>query len=548
MIDRLRTSLSRFTIQDWIFIVFSILWVGVIFIDYLNKQVIYGPSFRYFRYFNLFAFFFVIGSLISLYFNRLLFFKRLKFSVFNGSILVLLFIGIIWAITLSFNHYWQAPLDASHYIHMAGMALFTLGSSYLLIASCYSVGSWIRQRLINIKDDSATFVLLDIGIGFVVYTFVMMALGALAILNQMLLLGFMVFFLLLHYEASFRFVKLTLWTPIRCPKTLNFWGGLLAFFVLVYLTMNYLYTQAPFPLGFDARNLYVNISKLVADAEALVMGFQPYAWSLVMSTGYIAFDSPEITLFISSIGGILALFAIYDFTHRYLKVSATMSMLVVMLFLVSPSVTNHWMVEFKVDLALVFFQMITLNLVMWWIFENKKERKSIALLDNRQDYQIVILIGVLLGYGLSIKVLSIFLVFGLFLAFWYYQRDIVGLLSLALLGFGMIILARLDEMSGLRSYHLSPNITAAICVGLGIIGLAYSFVKSRDRFLSSLKPILICTLVMSLTFAPWVYKNYAYTKSFSIMKLVLGEKPSPNVNARDIIQNYNASKKKKENQ
>lgn len=546
MIDRLRGYISKFTLQDWIFLIFALFWVGIIFIDYINKQVVYGPSFRYFRYFKLFGFFTVIGSLLSLYYNRLFFLNRLKFNIVNGIMVLLLVIGIIWAVTLSFNHYWKAPLDFSHFLHLAGMALFTLGSAFFLITACYSIGRFLRKRLIESPETSLTFALLDIAIGFIAYTFIMMALGAFALLNQVLLLGIMALFILLNYEEALGFVKRVLWSPITKPKGFNFWGGFLAFFILVYLTMNYLYTQAPFPLGFDARNYYVNIANLISDAGALISGFSPYAWSLVMSTGYIAFDSPEVTMFISSLGGILCLFAIYEFAHHHLKVSSNMSLLVVMLFMVSPTVTNHWMIEFKVDLALLFFQMVTLNLVMWWLFEYKKNNSQSTLLETPFDTKLVVIIGILLGYGLSIKVLSVFLVYALFLALWNFHKDIIGMLSVASLGFGLVLLARLDDLSGLREYHLSPNVTGGICLALGLAGLLYSFVQSKEKFIASIKPLILCGAVMALTFSPWMYKNYTYTKSLSIMKLVIGEKPSPKINASTIISNYRESQKKNE--
>jgi len=543
MIDRIRGFISRLTLQDWIFVIFSLFWVSIIFIDYINKQVIYGPSFRHFRYFKLFGFLIILASFLSLYYNRLLLFKRLKFSIINGIVILLLFIGIIWSITISFNDYWQAPLDITNYFHLAGMGLFTLGSAFFLVTACYSVGRLIRTKLIDREEITGTFVLLDIAFGFIIFTFVLLILGAFALLNQVLLLGILLLFVLLNYEEAFLFVKRVLWTPISKPKDFNFWGGFLAFFILVYLTMNYLYTQAPFPLGFDARSYYVNIAKLISDAGALVAGYQPYSWSLVMSTGYVAFDSPEVTMFISSLGGILCLFAIYEFAHRYLKISSNMSLFVVMLFMVSPTVTNHWMIEFKVDLALLFFQMVTLNLVMWWLFDYKKNLGQNRLIVTSFDTRMIIVIGVLLGYGLSIKVLSVFLVYALFLALWHFQKDIIGMLSVAAIGFGLVLLARLDELSGLREYHLSPNITGGICVALGIAGLIYSFIQSKEKFIGAIKPLVLCSVVMTLTFSPWMYKNYTYTKSLSIMKLVVGVKPSPKINASTILKKYRDSQK-----
>jgi len=159
MIQKLRSTLSKFTIQDWVFVVFAILWVTIIIIDYLNKQIVYGPSFKYFRYFRLFGFFTILGIGLSAYYNRLKWFKKAPKIRINGLVVMLLIIGIIWAITISFNHYWRAPLDHTNYFHLAGMAIFTLGSTFLLVAATYGIGNLSRKRLIPQEDRSSTFVL-----------------------------------------------------------------------------------------------------------------------------------------------------------------------------------------------------------------------------------------------------------------------------------------------------------------------------------------------------------------------------------------------------
>ncbi|MEL6388616.1 MAG: hypothetical protein AAFQ02_00525, partial [Bacteroidota bacterium] len=62
--------------------------------------------------------------------------------------------------------------------------------------------------------------------------------------------------------------------------------------------------------------------------------------------------------------------------------------------------------------------------------------------------------------------------------------------------------------------------------------------KNRGQFISGLKPIVIASLVMILTFSPWMYKNYTFTKSTSLIKLVIGDKPRPNISLRKLERNY----------
>ncbi len=545
-----KESFSKLTLQDWIFTIFSVLWITIIVTDYLNKQVTYVPSITHFKYTKLFSFLILLGAFLSAYYNRMGFLSKWRAIPINGIFIYALIQLVIWLVTLSYNKYWKAPLDYTNYLHLAGKAIFTLGCTLLLTVAMYSVGNLIRQKLVPSDSNKLTFKLVDISLGFVVYTSVMMLLGAFDLLDQFILLGVITLMGLLNYKASATFIKETLWTPIQRPKDLNFWGGFLAFMILVYITLNYFYTQAPYPLGFDARNYYVNISKLISEAGGLVAGYQPYAWGLVMSTGYIAFKSPEITMFLSVFGGILSLFAIYDFCKNYIKTSTNISLVVVLLYLLTPTVTNQFIIEFKIDLTLVFFQLTILNFVLWWLYEKKNASvKDHSLLDSKLDFSILCILGVLLGYCLAIKVLSVFLIFSIFIGLWWYSKDLIGVIGLTALILGIVIVAKLDEQSGLRSYHLSPDITSYALLIIGASFLALSFVKNKARFIDFSKALILCSLFIVLVFSPWVYKNYTFTKSTSLVSLIMGDKPRPKLNYNDMNKNYkNSLKENKKNE
>lgn len=506
-------------------------------LDYFNKQFIYWPSITHFKYTNLFLFLGLIGILLSAYYNDLWFFKKWPRLPINGLAIFGLFMIVIWSVTLAYNKYWKAPLDYTNYLHLLGKGVFTLGCSYLMILSAYSSGNLVRQKLISDQKKNP-FALLDIAIGFMIYTFFLMILGVIGVLDQIVLLGTIVLLGLINYKASIDFIIKTIWTPIKKPSDLNFWGALIMFFILVYISMNYFYTQAPYPLGFDARNYYVNISKLIAEAGALVPGFQPYAWGLVMSTGYIAFNSPEITMFLSALGGILSLVAIYEFCKRYVNLSSNNAALVSLLYLLTPTVTNQFIIEFKIDLTLVFFQFVIINFVMWWLFESKKEKEGEELLSNRIDRNALIIIGLLLGYCLSIKVLSVFIIFAVFAGLWWQSKDVVGVIGICALTIGLVLLAQLDSISGLREYHLSPNITSYGLLLTGVICMGYSFIKKKKVFINNVKALFLCGIVATAVFSPWVYKNYQFTKSTELTKLIMGDKPRPKLTPSIMAKNY----------
>ncbi len=532
---KLTDTLKKLTLQDWVFMIFSILWVGFVMLDYFNKQFIYLPSITHFKYTNLFIFLSVIGIFLSAYYNQLWFFKKWPKLPVNGAFLFLLFMIVVWSVTMAYNKYWKAPLDYTNYLHLLGKGVYTLGCAYFMTLAAYSSGNLIRRKLIS-DQKSNPFALLDISLGFMLYTVLLMILGVIGVLDQLVLIGFLVLLTLINYKVSFDFIIDTLWKPIKKPNDLNFWGGLIMFFILVYIAMNYMYTQAPYPLGFDARNYYVNISKLIAEAGALVPGFQPYAWGLVMSTGYIAFNSPEITMFLSALGGLLSLVAIYEFCKRYVNLSSNNAVLVALLYLLTPTVTNQFIIEFKIDLTLVFFQFVIINFLMWWLFENKKGESKI--LNNKIDRNALLIIGLLLGYCLSIKVLSVFLIFAVFAGLWWHTKDVIGVIGICALTIGIVLLAKLDNISGLREYHLSPDITSYALLLGGIACMGFSFVRDKNVFINNVKALFLCGAIATAVFSPWIYKNYQFTKSTELTKLIMGDKPRPKLTPASMAKNY----------
>ena len=521
-------------LQEWVFMVFSLSWVVIIMLDYFNKQVIYWPSISHFKYLGLFTFLGLLGLTATASFMRLGPFHKWPKLPVNGLTVFVLILITILSVTYAYNRYWQAPLDYTNYLHLIGKAFFTWGAALLLCLACYGPGRIMRKKILPMSTDTLTFRLTDLALGFFIYTLALMCMGSLGLLDQItvgLLLGIGVF---VGLKSNLTLLKAILWTPLKRSSDLKWWGALVFYFMIIYITINYFYTQAPYPLGFDARNYYVNIPKLINESGALVEGFQPYAWSLVMSTGYLAFSSPEVTMFISVLGGLIALIAIYDFSKNHLSLDVNWSLAVCFLFLLTPTVTNHFMIEFKIDLALVFFQMTIISLIMTFL----KDQSQSGLAGTRQYHMAFFaLLGILLGYSLSIKVLSIFLIIGILVGLWAFFESALGAIGIAAIMYGLIILLKLDTLSGLRAYHLSPSLSGGILTVCGIVAFGYACIKDRVKAMQIIQYLFVLGFATILAFSPWMYKNYAYKKSMSLTTLIMGEKPQAEVKLRRAPRN-----------
>ena len=206
----LKKHYTKYTLQDWIFVVFSVLWIFIVVLDYLNKQVVYLPSRIHFKYFNLIGFLTLMGLFFSMSYCEIGPFKKWKAIPINGILIFIMFMTIVCLVTLSYNKYWKAPLDLGNYFHLIGKGIYTLGCSLFLVVAAYSSGNLIRNRVSVDIQNKTTSLLVDIALGFVVYHFVLMILGSLVLLNQLVILGLLTLMIGINYIESFRFLKLVL--------------------------------------------------------------------------------------------------------------------------------------------------------------------------------------------------------------------------------------------------------------------------------------------------------------------------------------------------
>lgn len=536
----------KLSFSQIVFVLFTAFWAGLLFIDYLDKHPVYFLSITHYKYTGLTTFWLIAGVFISLWYGKFKWFKRNQRPFINGIMIYVLFLIIICTICYTFNIYFQADLNLSNYIHLITRSSYTLFCSFLVMLSAYSLGFISLKKVLTNQVSGLTRWLTECAIGFFLLSMVLFALASIGLLSQWPVLCTLLLFPLAVYKHSFNFIKKILWTRIDIPQQWNVWGIGILYLTLIFSSINFLYTQAPFPLGFDARNYYVNLSQLLADKEALISGFQPYAWSLIDSVGYTAFHSSEVTLFLATIGGFLACVGLYNLGSKYLQLDQNYALLTVLFFMLTPAINNHWIVEFKVDLGLLFIQMTILCLLLHWLAVTKVEGER--LLKDKDDWVMLSIISILMGFCMSIKVLSIFLTFGVYLSLWLYNKDRWGLLATVCLSFAIVLFLKLDNISGLRSYHSDPKLLQLALLISAIILFILSFARDKRRILHTIGAISVSIIIMILSFSPWMVKNYFNQgdRSFSILPIVMGSTPRIKTNVNQIMRTYEDKLKKED--
>ncbi len=533
-------KIGKVGLIEWFFIGFSIIWIFILTLDFWNKHPLYKISIEYFRYPNLTIFFVLTGLVLVSYYKRISIFKRVKKPYLSGLLVLFLSLVIIVATTASFNKYWNAPLDATNYFFICGLSLYIIFAVVLLLLAALSVGRFMRSRLVELKAIPLTVNLVDLCLGLFIVHLILFALGAFNLLNQWIVLIFLFALTAIGYRNSFQIVKSILFKPIPVPKRLTALGVFLFWALLVMVVLHFMFVLSPFPLGYDARNYYMNISKLIGESGGLVSGYQPYAWGLMQSVGYIAFKNAGVAMFISTVGGILTFFAMFNLMVDYLKISINYTALSMLLFAGTPAVANHWIIEYKIDLALLFTQLVAIVFFIHWL---KKKKKQSKLIESRTDLAILGIIGVFLGFGLAIKGLALFMLIGITTVLWAFNGDNRSTLGVSMMGLGMVLLLGLDNPSGLRSYHSGIMMTVSITVGTGLVLMLISLLKNRGPWIDSLKASLVVLGITIASFSPWMVKNYVQASRPSFSKLIIGENPGPEVTIADIISRYRAIQK-----
>jgi hypothetical protein len=194
--------------------------------------------------------------------------------------------------------------------------------------------------------------------------------------------------------------------------------------------------------------------------------------------------------------------------------------------------------EIKGDFGMLLIQIASILVFFQWYTKVKSDNTS-------SHYKLIILLGLLCGFGMGIKLINMFLVFIMISLIWWDEENIYGLASILLISVSVLIFAGIDELSGLQVYHKSIGITVVVSVALGLGLMVYGFIKQRQKTIRNLMYSTCFGVALLFMFSPWIVKNFSESDSLSMKTLILGNAPGPGVgNFQLIRQNYEKSKKK----
>jgi hypothetical protein len=520
-------------------VIFTVFWVLFIFADYWQKHPVYYYSFSLFDYWGFLITLLLVGGIVV--WSALKLGKQEKTQgLFNGLAVFALAmfisvasVGFAYTKTVD-NAGFNVPKAVDVFVLVAGSALATWG----ITLTCYVMGN-LLNGLLNIRVKEEDAVVPDLAMGMMGLVLFLFLLGALSLLYSFIILPLAGVLLIARWKKTLDFMNMTLWQPLATDINLNA-TGLTAFFLLVtLLSINFTALNAPMQAGFDTLTLYSNLPLLIGQHHGLVGGFQPYNWSLLMSLGHVLFNSNEISLALSYLGGALTLYAMYVLGRNWLRLDINLTLVAVLAFALIPVFSGQMFAELKVDLGLLFVYFSIVLLLLNYI------RNSNAALDSGKPAALlcpeVLLMGLLSGFSLGIKLTTLYFAFALLCAIWYRHASMRGMFAVFFICLFLVFLLKIDETGGLRRYHAGVD---ALQWGVLLAGLFLAtgvYVRNKKALLDSLRATAIYGVFLVLSFLPWMIKNYVDTGSLAPTQLMSGKEASPAINLQIIEKNWQNS-------
>lgn len=517
----------------WLLIGFSLIWFVLVFFTYWGFHPYYSLSLG--KGVNLDIAFILLLACGGAGFWLLRPDKKKKIRTYNG----LMLYGFVLFLQALLIGIYGSKQDLFTNGAIAGVGYFIVFSLlmhaalFIIIIYHYALGYALIKTL-KPWFASASHRLLSIAIGISVFGIIMVIIGQFGLLYGVVLWALGLGAVAWQYKAVLAFIKDVLWKPYKRKEQHPLWLAP-AFLLLIAIAVNGVAAIKVIPLGFDGSALYMNISRLISDYNALPEGGQAYNWSVFMSLGELLYGKTSLSIMLSHFSGLLAILVLYRLARLFMPSPA--AWMIAALFYLSPAVNFHLTLDEKVDLGFLFITLSTLLLLIEYAVKigGKKELpKNISVLKigkwtlNEQAF-IWLLCGWLAGYAFGIKYTGLMSIFA-FLTYMVYQK--AGTKA----GMGMMaLLLSILFMGGLYRFgYIEMGTTPPLLVGLVALLLAAPllFFGLKDKR-SVIKPIGLSTLLFitgaGLSFAPWMAKHLSETRSLSINGLIQGESPQPDI-------------------
>lgn len=407
------------------------------------------------------------------------------------------------------------------------------GALLLVLITVYSLGLFILKRFShlyrNLKLTREKF-LIATALGFSALMFLLFLLGLFGYLNSVVVWISIILILLIFHRQAINFFRLCFHSKEIKINLLSwtFWGFLI---LNILFAANFINLAIPSPIGWDSLHAYINIPHLISENGHLLSGFRAYNFELILSLGFLLFNSAAVSMSLILLGALLALITLYTFLRKFLPRDLTMLLLA--FFFSLPTVFFQTSIDAKIDLPLMFFGVVGLLALFKGLPLNLKFtsllKTSATPVTNlfkekiSRPQQFLYLAAFLFGLCFGIKYTGLFLilVFVLILAWFYFGK--IGFFAFFFFAWSAIIHFNYLHLG---TTAFSPSffvILKSVFIVLAGICFVFAMIRSLPALFSRWRQFLVICFFIFIAFAPWFAYNYSTTRSFSVSALLYGK-------------------------
>lgn len=512
-------------LNTWLIRIFSILWALFLLLDYASASDYLTSAFSFFEYNSMLITITVIAAgLIWLFSKKQKQGWTLTIHHYRN---IYTYLGILLLMVIIMGFYLSVSGLTTGKGGSVLIFLFKTIGFHLavlpVVAAAFGAGHFLFRYTSFQLSESVSWLIKTV-IGFAVLTISLFLLGAMKLLypwNIFPLLGLMIW---PGAKELIRLLKTHVFA-VKKPFELHAAALIPFVFTLLILALNLCFITRPYPVGFDDLNLYMNVPKLMAGYHGLTQGGDAYNWSIVMSMGFILYDTAVVATLLSVLPGILSLIVVYRIA-RISGVSREWSLTASSVYYTLPNIIWQSRNDAKVDLALMFVTLCAVLLLLDYYFGNRKNEENAKIFGKSvSSLSLVwVLAGIMLGFAFGIKYTSVMCIFGFLVYLFYVTAGKWAAAGMFFLNFAIIFGLRLTRFGAFEAESpllgIFPLVLAACCFAMAARGNMPQLLKST--VLSVLFGISVGT-----TFIPWAVKNVAENGSISFSHILTGKSPAP---------------------
>jgi len=280
---------------------------------------------------------------------------------------------------------------------------------FLITVVIFTISIGRRIKNFFIKDNLGILAdfLLSFAFGVAVLSFVYFCLALFGVLNFVSILIVFALILVFSFKSFLFWLKTIFVTKMNFSIKLLSPTLFLLFVFFCFAAENTLEAMRPVPIGHDDLNQYAKTIKLLNESGNLVNGIRPFPWELYTSSILILSKSWFVTSFFNASKSMLVFVALYFISVQYFRIRKIsifsddkfIPILIATTFYTLPMIVFQSAVDIKVDLAALFFSVMSTFAIFKW-----KETK-------KNNYLFVAFF--LLGFAFMVKLTTIFYIAGL---------------------------------------------------------------------------------------------------------------------------------------